>query len=156
VCLSRATGERAAADGKPRRDVLFFPSLQRKSHPCPCDDVHNGYDDGKGEVLSLTLLFRFYKNCLYSAKRVLLQLALTFKGYVKLETVNGLNSAASHSKSKAIPVTGLGGLSGCERLRIPYFIDNWLKDGGKVVSPTHRPHFTPQKYYCSASGINFC
>ena len=36
------------ADGKPRHDVLFFPSLQRKSHPRPCDDVHNGYDDKKG------------------------------------------------------------------------------------------------------------
>jgi hypothetical protein len=28
---------------------------------------------------------------------------------------------------------------------------------GKVVSPTHPPHFTPQKhYYFSISGIDFC
>jgi hypothetical protein len=26
-------------------------------------------------------------------------------------------------------------------------LDNRLTDGGKVVSPTHRPHFTPQKHY---------
>jgi hypothetical protein len=26
-------------------------------------------------------------------------------------------------------------------------LDNRLKDGGKVVSPTHQPHFTPQKHY---------
>jgi hypothetical protein len=32
-------------------------------------------------------------------------------------------------------------------LRIPYCPDNLLTDGGKVVNPTHRPHFTPQKHY---------
>jgi hypothetical protein len=48
-------------------------------------------------------------------------------------------------KSKAIPVTGLGGLPCCEMLRIPHCLDNRLTDGAKVVSPTHRPHFTPQK-----------
>jgi hypothetical protein len=47
-------------------------------------------------------------------------------------------------KSKAIPVTGLGGLKGCEMLRIPHCLDNRLTDDGNVVSPTHRPHFTPQ------------
>jgi hypothetical protein len=29
-------------------------------------------------------------------------------------------------------------------------------DGGKVVSPTHRPRSTPQKHYFSASGTHFC
>jgi hypothetical protein len=32
-------------------------------------------------------------------------------------------------------------------LRIPHCLDNGLTDGGKVVSPTHQPHFTPQKHY---------
>jgi hypothetical protein len=40
-------------------------------------------------------------------------------------------------------------------LRIPHCIDNWLTDGGKGVSPMHRPHFTTQKHF-SASGIHFC
>jgi hypothetical protein len=35
-------------------------------------------------------------------------------------------------KVTAIPVTGRRGLR--------------LIDGGKVVSPTHRPHFSPQKH----------
>jgi hypothetical protein len=48
---------------------------------------------------------------------------------------------------KAIRVTDLGGLQGCEMLRIPHCLDNRLIDGGKFVSPTHRPHFTPQKHY---------
>jgi hypothetical protein len=39
-------------------------------------------------------------------------------------------------KSKAIPVTGHGGPWVCERSRLPYFPDNRLTDGGKVVSPT--------------------
>jgi hypothetical protein len=35
------------------------------------------------------------------------------------------------------------------------FLDNWLTDGGKVVSPMHRPHSAPQKHF-SASGTRFC
>jgi hypothetical protein len=41
-------------------------------------------------------------------------------------------------------------------LRIPHCIDSRLTNGGKVVSPTHRPHFTPQKHVFSASGTHFC
>jgi hypothetical protein len=58
---------------------------------------------------------------------------------------------------KAIPVTGHRGLWGCEMLRIPHCLDNQLTDGGKVVSPTHPPHFTPLKhYYIYVSGTHFC
>jgi hypothetical protein len=36
-------------------------------------------------------------------------------------------------------------------------LDNRLIDGGKIVSPTHQLHFTPQKhYYFYLSGIHFC
>jgi hypothetical protein len=63
----------------------------------------------------------------------------------------------SKKKSKAIPVIGRGGLLGCEVLRIPNCLDNRLTDGGKVVSPTHLPHFTIQKhYYFYVSGTRFC
>jgi hypothetical protein len=58
--------------------------------------------------------------------------------------------------SKAIPVTGRGGLQGCEMSRIPHCLDNQLTDGSKVVSPTHRPRFIPQKHYFSASSTHFC
>jgi hypothetical protein len=51
------------------------------------------------------------------------------------------------AKSKAIHVTGCGGLKGCEMLRIPHCLHNRILDGGKVVSPIHRPHFTPQKSF---------
>jgi hypothetical protein len=62
-----------------------------------------------------------------------------------------------YHKSKAIPVTGLGGLYGCEMLRIPHCLDNRFTDGGKVVSPMHLPHFTPQKhYYFYVSCTDFC
>jgi hypothetical protein len=45
---------------------------------------------------------------------------------------------------KSIPVTGRGGLQVCETLRIPHYLDIRLIDGGKVVSPTHRPRSTPR------------
>jgi hypothetical protein len=49
------------------------------------------------------------------------------------------------SQPQAIPVEGHGGLRGYDMLRIPHYLDNRLTDGGKVVSPMHLPHFTPQK-----------
>jgi hypothetical protein len=44
----------------------------------------------------------------------------------------------------AIPVTGREGPYGCEMSRLPHFLDNWLMDGGEVVSLMRRPPFTPQ------------
>jgi hypothetical protein len=40
--------------------------------------------------------------------------------------------------------------------RILHCLGNRLTDGGKVVSPTHRPHSALQKLYFSASGTNLC
>jgi hypothetical protein len=34
-------------------------------------------------------------------------------------------------------------------------LDSRLTGGGKAVSPTQRPHFTPQKHYSYASGTHF-
>jgi hypothetical protein len=53
------------------------------------------------------------------------------------EVKSKVKSIVKKSKSKAIPVTGRGGLYGCEMLRILHCLDNRLRDGGKVVSPTH-------------------
>jgi hypothetical protein len=58
------------------------------------------------------------------------------------------------TKSNANPVTGLGGLWGCEMLSIPHCLDNRLTDGGEVVSPTHLPHFTPQKKKTKLHGLS--
>jgi hypothetical protein len=59
------------------------------------------------------------------------------------------NESATTKKkvSKDILVTGRGGLYCYEMLRISHCLDNRFIDGGKVVSPTHQPHFTPQKHY---------
>jgi hypothetical protein len=62
----------------------------------------------------------------------------------------------SKGKKKIIPVTGCGGLLRCEVLRIPYSLDNRLIDGGKIVSPTHRPRSSPQKRHFYPSGTHFC
>jgi hypothetical protein len=45
---------------------------------------------------------------------------------------------------------------GVVMLRIPHCLDSPLKDGGEVVSPTHRPRSAPHKQSFSASGPHFC
>jgi hypothetical protein len=55
-------------------------------------------------------------------------------------------------KGTAIPVRGRGGSQGCDTLRVPHKLDNWLVDGGKVVRFTRRPPFTPK----NISGTHFC
>jgi hypothetical protein len=40
--------------------------------------------------------------------------------------------------------------------QIPHCLDNRLTDGGKVVSPKHRPRSTPLKLYFIVSGTHFC
>jgi hypothetical protein len=56
---------------------------------------------------------------------------------------------SSHSlkkvKTKSILVPARKGPWSCETLRVPHYLDNWLNDGGKVVSLTRRPPFTPQE-----------
>jgi hypothetical protein len=53
-------------------------------------------------------------------------------------------------------VKAMWGLWSCEILRIPHCLDSRLTDGGKVVSPTHRPRSTPPKQYFSTSNTHFC
>jgi hypothetical protein len=55
-----------------------------------------------------------------------------------------------------MPVPDHGGLWLCKKSRLTHCLDNQLTDGGKVVSPKHRPHFTPQKHYFSVSGTHLC
>jgi hypothetical protein len=57
-----------------------------------------------------------------------------------------------NKKGKAISVTGREGPLGCETSRLPQFLDNRLTEGGKVVSLTCRPPFTPRKI----PGTHFC
>jgi hypothetical protein len=52
----------------------------------------------------------------------------------------------AHTDVKLYPLTGCGGLLGCEMLRIPHCLNNRLTDGDKVVSRKHRPRSTPQKH----------
>jgi hypothetical protein len=64
-------------------------------------------------------------------------------------------SQRKSKKSKAIPVAGHEGPQSCETLRVPHYLDNRLKDGGKAVSLTRRPRFTPQENYLINSWYSF-
>jgi hypothetical protein len=69
-----------------------------------------------------------------------------------------IHSPIHHSIGIDITVTGHGGPLGCERLRLPHYLDKRLIDSGKVVSPTRQPHFTPRFLYfiLKIPGTHFC
>jgi hypothetical protein len=46
---------------------------------------------------------------------------------------------------KAISVADCGGPWSCEMSRLTHFLDNWLIEGGEVVSNMHKLRFTPQE-----------
>jgi hypothetical protein len=58
-------------------------------------------------------------------------------------TVNAIVRDAAHIK--ALPVTGCGGLQGCEVSKITHFLDIQLTDGSEVVSLIPQLCFTSQK-----------
>ena len=55
------------------------------------------------------------------------------------------------SEGKVVPLQASTGPEGSKKLRFPDFVTT-AQDGGKVVSLTHRPPFTPG----NAPGTHFC
>jgi len=55
------------------------------------------------------------------------------------------NTFFSEQNGKAIPLQAWSGPEGYRKLRFPDFMTT-AQCGGKVVSLTHRPPFTPRKY----------
>jgi hypothetical protein len=83
--------------------------------------------------------------------------ALTFTNHVLSYFLGAAyqlkNLSCSHKgKGKSIPVTGRGGPQGCERSRLPYFLDSRLTDGGEVFSLMRRPPYIPSEI----PGAHFC
>jgi hypothetical protein len=62
-----------------------------------------------------------------------------------------VGSCTSKGKGKAFPLQAWSGPEGSRKLRFPDFMTT-AKDGGKVVSLTHRPPLppgdTPGTYFC--------
>ena len=58
----------------------------------------------------------------------------------------------SNVKGKAIPLQSRTGLEGSTRLRLPDFKTIGTHEGGKIVSPTHRPPLPPG----NIPGTHFC
>jgi len=50
-------------------------------------------------------------------------------------------------EGKSVPLQAWSGPEGSRKLRFPDYVTT-AQDGGKVVSLTHRPLFTPRKYSC--------
>jgi hypothetical protein len=58
---------------------------------------------------------------------------------IKIIIIIANNSVASYPRNRP--------LKPCEMLRIPHCLENPLTDGGKVVSHTHWPRFTPRNIF---------
>jgi hypothetical protein len=59
-------------------------------------------------------------------------------------------------ESKAIHITGCGGLQGCDITRVPHSLDSLLTDGSEIVRLTRRLRSTLQKHHFSVSSTDFC
>jgi hypothetical protein len=64
---------------------------------------------------------------------------------VKRKVLRGRLAVSQFRKVKVKAIAGREGPWGCETSRLPHFLDSRLVDGGKVVSLTRRPLFTPQE-----------
>jgi hypothetical protein len=74
-------------------------------------------------------------------------ITFTYTSYLSVIQIQGITiSCCKKSKIKSIPVIGCESLQGCETSRIPHYLDNRFTDGSKVVSLTHRPHFTTRYF----------
>jgi hypothetical protein len=56
-----------------------------------------------------------------------------------------VNDRVGTGTGKVVPLQAWTGPEGSRKLRLPDFV-TMAQDGGKVVSLTHRPLFTPRKY----------
>ena len=61
------------------------------------------------------------------------------------------NNVIGKGKGKAVPLQAWSGPEGSRKLRFPDFMTT-AQDGGKVVSPTHRPPSPPG----NTPGTHFC
>jgi hypothetical protein len=84
----------------------------------------------------------------------------TIPAFERAKTVHALDLATtvigqtlvSGLKRKAILVTGRGGPYGCDKSRLPHFLDIRLTDSGEVASLTLRHGFTSRMI----PGTHFC
>ena len=71
-----------------------------------------------------------------------------YKAHLNLKSINNLSLVKTMNKLsliKAVPLQARRGPEGSRKLRFPDFVTT-AQNGGKVVSLTHRPPFTPTRY----------
>jgi len=62
-----------------------------------------------------------------------------------------MSALYGNGKGKSVPLLAWSGSEGSRKLRFPDYMTT-AHDGGKVVSPTHRPPLPPGKF----PGTHFC
>jgi hypothetical protein len=67
-----------------------------------------------------------------------------------------LQHKSKKKKRTATPVSDCRGRYGCEMLKIPHCLDNWLADGGEAVKPYAPAVLLSSEIFFSVSGTHFC
>jgi hypothetical protein len=81
--------------------------------------------------------------CFQTFKPVICKSMMTSIMYITI--IIYIHFSCPVKKGKATHVTGREGSWGCEIPRVPHSLNNRLTDGGKIISLTLRPSFTPRK-----------
>jgi len=88
---------------------------------------------------------------LLSAPSVLQSCGTYFRQFYSPAVLNSICSTVLKVKGKSVPLQAWSGPVGSRKLRYPDYMTT-APDGGKVVSPTHRPPLPPG----NTPGTHFC
>jgi len=84
--------------------------------------------------------------------RFITEVSIPEDGPLRAETCNDIKyGITGKGKGKAVPLQAWSGPEGSRRLRVPDYMTT-AQDGGKIVSPTHRPPLPPG----NTPGTHFC
>jgi len=129
--------------------------LKKQLHVVTTKDSHNlaaHNSEQKGDIYNRTLWFEI-SNLQHTVLKIhknnavkIIQIKCIKTVFIQDTQITECSSCVSFvlRKGKAVPLQAWSGPEGSRKLRFPDYMTT-AQDGGKVVSLTHRPFFTPRK-----------
>ena len=111
--------------------------MENRHHICTVKAQYIGWAESRYTVYSNYILYTVY---LLLAHLVCKNICETYVQYM-----HNICTIYAQYTAKAVPLQACSGPEGYRKLRFPDFMTT-AQDGGKIVSPTHRPSLSPRKY----------